>query len=1263
MGVNLLEHGYSEVAETDFAGKPTNDQHAPATPPQQIIHSDKKVDDSTPAQVAETSSVNSGEKKSPANTDENGMNLKNNSDLNSTTSPPKTQPANVVRLCDKQSRIAEAKKFFDTIFGNVTGEFYSYLWTLENHYTIPFRVSTEKARAAMAERAIKLSDSGKTVFFGVNCGSDSLNSNERYKANVPKNQKPDAPPIKLVTLQTVTITDIDIEGGTHKTDAKKAYAPDFDTAKSFLPFTASIVVNSGYGLHAYCIYREPIAVTDDNRKAVNKRNVDYIAAVRQRSGDCSKTADGVGDVSRVLRVPGTFNYKLGVKPDAPLCHVVDWNDIQFTADEMDSKLAEFFKQNAPQPQQEIFTPPPEIKIAPPPEPSRENFIGLDDDGPSEIERALAMLPYVDGGSYDTWYKVGFILKKIGCTFNDWASWSATQPNYQPDKPGYNMEYMWEHFPEENALNINTLHMWAQEGGYSEKDFQREWYSINRPNQPRKKSARKNILSNVETSQLADGDATQSEPIDPKVDEWEGINGKADPNLLKQLPEAVKTLEAITPENLTVEVALNSNTHACVALCQVYDWNASLAKKFFVTLDEAKKIAAAQVKSAKDNAGFVAEPTDEVKMLAELDKTEIKAAVKKIVSVITKRQANFAEKHAAKQAAQHRQQAIEEFKASLPTTKKILESCPVDLILPDNISFSANSIGLQFIDGNGNVRPQVAAISPAVVTKVFRENGTDELEYEVAILNRGRWKRKVVSATTLTTAREVGNLASIGLLAEDTKSLAKYFCRLLKANEETIPEITTYTRPGWHDGRFVYPGTTDADYRVRRSNIDYDSIFATHGDAQAWKKKFVEVTSSGGQICLKRIVVGACLAAPLLKVIKIPNFHLHVEGTSSFAKTPLPKLGLSVFGNPTEGGLLRGWNGTAKNRLTMAAGFCDLPQGLDELESLSKKDEESLAKNIYEFSLGIVNQANQRNGDVRPAEHFRSVRVSTGERGLLKDNDKQGAFKRALTLQVEQPLFSDDEARNLHCFLSENFGYFGRQWVEYIAKHQDEIKAHFEGICSYFTKSGFKRELDIVSVDTIDKTNFRDVVACAVAFHHFNLMLEANGAEFDAERAVLDAQEILATLPTVDDFSDLKRSTKLLASWIVENPTRFITPKLSSDNETSDNEPPPSLDELDRNDNPATSFAGTVGKIFPNGDVGFFQNAFRRIIEKDLGLPSYVKFLRDAYTENMLNCPSRREKTRKVTIDGRKISVYIFKASELFPADQAVDDPVAQYYDM
>ena len=222
-------------------------------------------------------------------------------------------------LTNQYERIEQAEQLFDLLFSKIPAVNFAYLWTKQDKKTYPFAIADTKH--AMVKKAIELSDSGFDVYHCVN----------------PVNVKPSGKrgDESVVAYQTACIVDIDIASDAHK---QSDLAPSFDVAKSYLPFQPSILINSGYGLHAYYAFDSPIAITDENRQQIKQRNELLLDVVRSRSN--GNKIDGVGDLPRILRTPGTFNYKLG-KDNPPLCHIVEINDLRFTPEQLDEMLNDF----------------------------------------------------------------------------------------------------------------------------------------------------------------------------------------------------------------------------------------------------------------------------------------------------------------------------------------------------------------------------------------------------------------------------------------------------------------------------------------------------------------------------------------------------------------------------------------------------------------------------------------------------------------------------------------------------------------------------------------------------------------------------------------------------------------------------------------------------------------------------------------------------------------------------------------------------------
>ena len=323
-----------------------------------------------------------------------------------------------------------ALRFLNMLFGAVVERIFGYLWTKQDKATYPFAVSSPDERIAMANKAIELSDAGKDVYFGVNLMNEPPARNARVKA-------------EFVTLQTATVADIDILGGEH-TDSNK-YPANVDMAKGFLPFPVSLLVDSGYGLHPYCLYETPITITAENRSEVTKRNKKFIDIIRSRAGKYAKAVDSVHDLPRVLRMPGTYNYKSG-RENAPLCRLVEVSDVRFTPTELDEKLNASITPKEKSTQQKQYSVPPVCQ-------------SIDD-----RDRALNMLAVipVDDLSRDEWVNVGMALKNNGNSVSDWGQWSRDDDRFKEGE----CERLWKGFTG-TGLTIATIHDIAKRYGYQE----------------------------------------------------------------------------------------------------------------------------------------------------------------------------------------------------------------------------------------------------------------------------------------------------------------------------------------------------------------------------------------------------------------------------------------------------------------------------------------------------------------------------------------------------------------------------------------------------------------------------------------------------------------------------------------------------------------------------------------------------------------------------------------------------------------------------
>lgn len=176
----------------------------------------------------------------------------------------------------------QVERFFDCIFGkalkNGFGEIELRIISKENSRSVShFFNSTQDA----CNKALQLSNND--VYFGVNPRIDKNGKKENVK------------------YLTSFHADIDY-GPEHKKPSKWATKSEALTAIEAFSLKPTYIVHSGGGFHCYWVLKEPLSVDEygiDVLEGINKQ------LTNELGGD-----PGTQDISRILRVPDTFNQKL-----------------------------------------------------------------------------------------------------------------------------------------------------------------------------------------------------------------------------------------------------------------------------------------------------------------------------------------------------------------------------------------------------------------------------------------------------------------------------------------------------------------------------------------------------------------------------------------------------------------------------------------------------------------------------------------------------------------------------------------------------------------------------------------------------------------------------------------------------------------------------------------------------------------------------------------------------------------------------------------
>lgn len=186
-----------------------------------------------------------------------------------------------------------AMEFLNELYGYCESG-YTYLWTKQNGRTHSWYSVTDTEN--LINTALRLSGEENDVFYGV-----GLMSQPKAAGKAAADEITSIPGLWF---------DMDIAHEAHKrTDLPGSMEEAMEVINS-IPLEPSIIVNSGHGLHAYWLFREPwdISVEADRRQAADllKR---FQKTIQINAAAKGWKLDSTYNLDRILRLPGTTNYK------------------------------------------------------------------------------------------------------------------------------------------------------------------------------------------------------------------------------------------------------------------------------------------------------------------------------------------------------------------------------------------------------------------------------------------------------------------------------------------------------------------------------------------------------------------------------------------------------------------------------------------------------------------------------------------------------------------------------------------------------------------------------------------------------------------------------------------------------------------------------------------------------------------------------------------------------------------------------------------
>jgi hypothetical protein len=188
----------------------------------------------------------------------------------------------------------QAEQFFEMIFGRALDDDLGRLVLWDNKS----RRSQYFANAAAAAKAVRAYEGDANLYVGCGLVRPGLAENQRGT-------------VEDITAITAMWADIDLR----KESSDKPYPPTMEDAEKLLSVVGlapSLKLMTGGGLHAWWLFSEPWPlVQGDERSKAIKMSATFNATLKAIASQHGWDVDSVGDLTRILRIPGTVNAKYG----------------------------------------------------------------------------------------------------------------------------------------------------------------------------------------------------------------------------------------------------------------------------------------------------------------------------------------------------------------------------------------------------------------------------------------------------------------------------------------------------------------------------------------------------------------------------------------------------------------------------------------------------------------------------------------------------------------------------------------------------------------------------------------------------------------------------------------------------------------------------------------------------------------------------------------------------------------------------------------
>ena len=437
-------------------------------------------------------------------------------------------------------------------------------------------------------------------------------------------------------------------------------------------------------------------------------------------------------------------------------------------------------------------------------------------------------------------------------------------------------------------------------------------------------------------------------------------------------------------------------------------------------------------------------------------------------------------------------------------------------------WDANDLGVSTVkyDKSGFPTTVVACSHPVLPIEILKNIDTGIERVTLAFFKYGGWQKVTVGREICadnTAIVKVLSKIGIEVTTENSKNLVRYISDCIGMNPVRLEPKRSINRLGWAGNEFM-PYASDIVYDGDEAFEPIYRNIQQKGSYDRWKEYCGELRKNK----VVRLAFAASFASVLIERVNALPFVFHIwSGESGTGKTVAIMAAMSIWGNPKMGGLVKTMNTTKVNIMRTSAFLYSLPYAGDELQTMKDKWSTNFDQLIYQITEGIDRGRGKASGGVEETKTWKNSYLFTGEEPITKANSRAGSKNRVIEIEAEGKLIEDGNATV--GFLTENYGYAGKELIEYLQKTatkdlQAQYREYYDEMCHLDTTE--KQAMAMACILLADK------ILTQVVF---------------TDETAYEIEDVSMYLRSAREVDVAEQSYQMVLNWIAKNPVRFRDP--------------------------------------------------------------------------------------------------------------------------